>query len=262
MAARAQAGVVSELRRGDGAEMTLLDHLRELRNRVIVSAAAVVLGAAVCFFFWDTILGWLLAPGRAQSPDLKVASFSPVDRIGVMFQIGMYGGFTLASPVVVYEVLAFVVPGLTGRERRVLFPALLGTLLFLLAGLAFGYYLVLPLSLGFLLNFGKENIQNVIGVKQYTSFVVRSMFWSGLAFELPMVLALLGWLGLVKPVQMLHFWRYAIVLIFILACFVVPTPDPFDQTIVAVPLLGLYFLGIGMAWSLQPSRRRKASDAP
>jgi sec-independent protein translocase protein TatC len=236
--------------------MTLLQHLRELRNRVFVMAIAVTIGGLVCFFFWETILGWLLAPGRAHSPGLKLASFSPVDRIGVIFQIGMYGGFALASPVVIYEVLAFVVPGLTGRERRFLFPALFGTFFFLVAGMAFGYYIILPLSLGFLLHFGSDQIENVIGVKQYINFVIRSVFWSGIAFELPMVLALLGGLGLVRPRQMLHFWRYAIVLIFILACFVVPTPDPIDQTIVSVPLLGLYFLGIGFAWFLHPSRRK------
>ncbi len=248
-------------RTGDGGEMTLIEHLLELRNRVIVSAIALVIGALICFFFWQTILGWLLAPGKAKTPDLKVASFSPVDRIGVIFEIGMYGGFALASPVIIYEILAFIVPGLTSRERKLLFPALFGTLFFLLSGVAFGYYVVLPLSLGFLLNFGKENIQNVIGIKQYINFVTRSVFFSGMAFELPMVMALLGWLGLVRPKQMLNFWRYAIVLVFILACFVVPTPDPVDQTIVSVPLLGLYFLGIGFAWLLQPSRRKAKAAA-
>lgn len=240
-------------------EMTLIEHLKELRNRLVICALAVVVGALVCFFFWETILGWLLAPGRAHNPDLRVASFSPVDRIGVIFSIGMYGGFALASPVVIYEILAFVVPGLTTRERRTVFPAIFGTLFFLLSGLAFGYYVVLPLSLGFLLHFGSAQIENVIGIKEYINFVTRSLFFSGLAFELPMVMALLGRLGLVTPGQMLRFWRYAIVLIFILACFVVPTPDPVDQTIVSIPLLGLFFLGIGFAWLLHPSRKQGSS---
>lgn len=241
--------------------MTLLEHLLELRNRVLVSAIALVAGSLVCFLFWQKILGWLLAPGREAIPGMKVASFAPADRIGTIFEIGMYGGFALASPVILYELLAFVVPGLKSSERRLLFPAVLGTLAFMLMGMAFGYFIVLPLSLGFLLNFGKDEIQNVIGVKEYTSFVVRSVFFSGLAFELPMVMGLLGWLGLFRARQMLSFWRYAIVLIFIMACFVVPTPDPVDQTIVSIPLLGLYFLGIGFAWFLHPSRKRRAPEA-
>lgn len=239
-------------------EMTLLEHLLELRNRVIICSIALVLGALVCLFFWETILGWLLAPGRDAVPGLKVASFSPADRIGVIFEIGIYGGFAIASPVIIWQVLAFVTPGLTTRERRLLFPALFGTSFFLMLGMAFGYFVVLPLSLGFLLNFGADKIENVIGVKEYANFVVRSIFFAGLSFELPMVMALLSWLGLVRARQMLAFWRYAIVLVFIMACFVVPTPDPLDQTIVSVPLLGLYLLGIVFAWLVHPSRRNKA----
>ncbi|HEY5476993.1 MAG TPA: twin-arginine translocase subunit TatC [Tepidiformaceae bacterium] len=225
-------------------EMTLLEHLLELRNRTIVVAIAVIIGCLVCFLFWQDILGWLLAPGRAKVPGFKVSSFSPVDRIGVIFQIGMYGGFALASPVIIYEALAYIVPGLTKRERKLLFPAVFGSLFFLVAGMAFAYWLVLPLSLGFLLNVGKNEIANVTGVKEYIAFVTRTIFWSGLAFELPMIMALIAWLGLAKPRQLLGFWRYAVVLIFVLACFVVPTPDPVDQTIVAVPLFSLYLLGI------------------
>lgn len=228
-------------------EMTLIEHLLELRNRLFVSAAAVVLGSIVCFIFWETILGWLLAPARQKIPGFVVVSSSPVDRVGVLFKIGMYGGFALASPIVIYEILAFIVPGLTKRERRMVLPVILATLAFLMAGMAFAYWVVLPLSLGFLLSFGKDQIQNQIRIGEYINFVLRTVFFAGLAFELPVVMGLLGWLGLVRAGRMLRFWRYAIVLVFVAACFIVPTPDPFDQTIVAVPLLGLYFLGCLLA---------------
>jgi sec-independent protein translocase protein TatC len=240
--------------------MTLIEHLIELRNRVIVAAAAVVVGSLLCFYFWETILGWLLAPARARDAGFQVASFSPVDRIGVIFKIGMYGGMALAAPVVIYEILAFVVPGLTSRERRMLLPVLGSTIAFMLAGMAFAYYLVLPRSLGFLLHFGSHNIENVIGVNPYLNFVLRTIFFTGLAFELPVVMALLGWLGLVRAHTMFRFWRYAIILVFLLACFVVPTPDPVDQTIVAVPLMGLYMTGVLFAKLLQPRRDTSAVD--
>jgi sec-independent protein translocase protein TatC len=241
--------------------MTLVEHLLELRNRVLVSAVAVVLAMLVCLIFWQTIFGWLLAPAREDFPDFQLSSFSPTDRIQMVFKIGIYGGFLLASPVVVYEILAFIVPGLTPQERRAIFPGMIGAVLFLLGGMAFAYWVILPASLSFLLDFGSEDIQNVIGIKQYMDFVLRVIFWVGVSFELPMVMALLGWLGVVTAKQLLRFWRYAIVLCFIVAAIVTPTPDPLTQSLVGGPLMLLYVLGIAMAWFTSRRHRRIRPEA-
>lgn len=243
-----------------GPEMTLVEHLLELRNRVIIAAIALIIGTLVSFFFWQTILGWLLEPGRNYDPSFKLSSFSPVDRIGAIFKIGLYGGLILASPVIVYEVLAFVVPGLTPRERKMLAPGIVGVILFLVAGMSFAYWIILPASLTFLLDVGSEDIQNVIGIKEYMDFVTRIIFWVGIAFEMPMVIAMAARLGLVKTKQLLSFWRYAIVIIFVIAAVITPTPDPFNQTLVAGPLFFLYFIGILFAWLVQ--RRRPPSGVP
>lgn len=242
-----------------GPEMTLIEHLKELRNRLIVASAAVVIGILVCFFFWETILGWLLAPAREDHPELKLASFSPVDRIGVILKIGLYGGLILASPVVIYEILAFIVPGLTPRERRMLLPGMFGITVFLLGGMAFAYWVILPASLGFLLDVGEEQFVNVPGAKQYMDFVTRIIFWVGISFELPMVLALAARLGIVRAGQLLHFWRYAVVIVFVMAAIITPTPDPLNQLLVGGPLFLLYFVGIFMAWVVQ--KRRPAQIA-
>jgi sec-independent protein translocase protein TatC len=239
-----------------GPEMTLVEHLLELRNRVLVSGIAVVIAMVVCLYFWQTIFGWLLAPAREEFPDFQVSSFSPTDRIQMVFKIGIYGGFLLASPVVIYEMLAFIVPGLTPQERKAIFPGMIGAVFFLLSGMAFAYWIILPASLGFLLDFGSDDIQNVIGIKQYMDFVLRVIFWVGVSFELPMVMALLGWLGAVTAKQLLRFWRYAIVLCFVVAAIVTPTPDPLTQTLVGGPLMALYILGIGMAWFASRRHRR------
>lgn len=237
-----------------GPEMTLLEHLKELRNRVIVSAIAVVIGVLVSFFFWETIFGWLLAPGREYDPTFKVSSFSPVDRIGAIFKIGLYGGLILASPVIVYEALAFIIPGLTPKERKMLAPAMFGIVVFMAAGMAFAYWVILPASLSFLLGVGSDKIENVIGIKEYMDFVTRIVFWVGLAFEMPMVIALMARFGMVRPKQLLSFWRYAIVIIFVIAAIITPTPDPFNQSLVAGPLFFLYFVGILFAWIVQRGR--------
>jgi sec-independent protein translocase protein TatC len=243
-------------------EMTLLEHLKELRNRVVVSAVAVVLGMVVCLVFWETIVGWLLAPAREEyDPNFGLAVFSPTETIGVLFKVGMYGGLILASPVVLYEILAFIIPGLTPKERRLILPGLFGVIAFLLAGMAFAYWIILPASLGFLLDLGGENFDPIIGAQQYMDFALRIIFWVGLSFELPMVLALLARLGIVRARQLLGFWRYAVVLIFVIAAIVTPTPDPLTQSLVAGPLLGLYVVGIGFAWIVQPKRSRQQAAA-
>ncbi len=244
-----------------GPEMTLLDHLKELRNRVMVAGLALILCTLVSFYFWETILGWLLAPGRQYDPNFRVSSFSPVDRIGTIFKIGLYGGLITSSPVIIYEVLAFIVPGLTPKERRMLAPGMFGVVIFLLAGMAFAYWVILPASLNFLLGVGSDKIQNVIGIKEYMDFVTRIIFWVGLAFEMPMVIALAARLGLVRAKQLLVFWRYAIVIIFIIAAVITPTPDPFNQTLVAGPLFGLYFIGIFFAWVVQRGRPKRGEPA-
>lgn len=237
-----------------GPEMTLMEHLKELRNRVIIIAIALVIGCLVSFYFWETILGWLLAPGRAQIEGFKLTSFSPTDRIGAIFKIGLYGGLAIASPVIVYQVLAFVVPGLTPKERKMLLPGILGVVTFLLAGMAFAYWIILPQSLGFLLDFGSDQITNSQGIGQYVSFVTRIVFWVGVAFEMPIVLALAARLGLVRAKQLLGFWRYSIIIIFIMSAIITPTPDPFNQTLVAAPLFALYFVGILFAKIVQRPR--------
>ncbi|MCL4240302.1 MAG: twin-arginine translocase subunit TatC [Dehalococcoidia bacterium] len=243
---------------GGGPEMTLMEHLKELRNRVLICAIALVIGTLVSFLFWETILGWLLAPARERIEGFRVSSFSPTDRISIIVKIGLYGGLIISSPVIIYELLAFIVPGLTPKEKRLLLPGIAGTVVFLLGGMAFAYWVILPASLGFLLELGSEEIQNVTGVKQYVDFVIRIVFWVGIAFELPMVLALAARLGLVRAKQLLGFWRYAVILIFIIAAVVTPTPDPITQTMVAGPLFFLYFVGVLFAWGVQPKRSAPA----
>lgn len=248
--------VLPEARTHSGGEMTLVEHLLELRNRVLVCAIALVVGIVIAFLLWHQILGWLLAPARASHPDFKANVFSPTESIGVIFKIGLYGGLTLATPVFIYEFFAFIVPGLTPRERRMLAPGLFGTVLFMLGGMAFAYWIILPASLGFLLDVGGSEFNALINAKEYIDFATRIIFWVGIAFEGPMVMALAARLGLVQAKQFLDFWRYAIVVVFVASAVITPTPDPLNQSLVAGPLFGLYFIGIGLAKLVQKPRGR------
>lgn len=248
-------------KRGD---MTLVEHLFELRNRVVWIAATVLVGVLICLFFWETIFGWLIAPAPddpTTGEEFTLASFSPLDRIGALFQIGLYGGLILASPMIVYQILAFITPGLTSREKKMLFPGLAAVVGFLLLGMAFAYWIILPRSLGFLLGLGGEKIEDVQGIKQYMDFVTRIIFWVGISFELPVVIAIAAKLGLVRAGQLLRLWRYMIVVIVIMAAVITPTPDPLTQLMVAGPLLVLYFVGILFAAALQPRRPSEPATA-
>ena len=196
--------------------------------------------------------------GSKSEDNFRLASFSPTDRISAIFKIAIYGGVLLAMPVLIYEALAFIVPGLTSGERRVLLGGVLGSSLFLIGGMAFAYFIVLDRALGFLLGVASENVENVIGINEYISFVTRIILWVGIAYQLPMVLALAARVGLVTARQLLRFWRYAIVIVFVLAAIATPTPDPITQSFVAVPLLGLYFLGVLFARLLYKPRGEAA----
>ena len=194
--------------------------------------------------------------GKKSEDNFRLASFSPTDRISAIFKVSIYGGILIATPVLIYQTLAFVVPGLTPGERKTLLAGVLGCLMFLVGGMAFAYFVVLERALGFLLGVATENVENVIGINEYISFVTRIILWIGIAYQLPMVLALLARIGLVSAGQLLHFWRYAIVLVFVIAAIATPTPDPLTQSFVAVPLLGLYFIGVLFAWLLYTPRER------
>ncbi len=245
-----------------GAEMTLIEHLLELRTRVFVCAAAVVLGVIGAWFIHGQIFDFLLEPARAnlaEGDSFRLTSFSPTDRIFVIFKIVGYTGLILASPVIIMEVLLFVLPGLTSREKRGILPAMFGFVFFLLAGMAFSYYIILPASLNFLLNFENDSFENKIGATQYIGFVTRLIFWVGVCFEMPMVMMLLAKVRVARAGQMLRFWRYAIVIIALIAAIATPTPDALTMSLVVAPLLGLYVLGIAMAWLVQPKKPREAA---
>lgn len=192
--------------------------------------------------------------GRKSEEEFRLASFSPTDRIGAIFRIGIYGGVLLAMPVLIYEALAFIVPGLTRGERRVLLGGVLGSLFFLVGGMAFAYFIVLDRALNFLLDVASDDVENVIGINEYISFVTRIILWVGIAYQLPMAMALAARVGLVTARQLLRFWRYAIVVVFVLAAIATPTPDPITQSVVAIPLLGLYFVGVLFARLLYKPR--------
>lgn len=243
----------------ESGEMSLIDHLKELRNRAIIAMAALVIGVIVSFIFWRDIAEILIGPAKDHDPNFQLATFAATEAFFLSMKLSLYSGLVVASPVIIYEILMFVLPGLTAKEKKLILPSMFGVLFFLLLGIAFAYYVILPASLGFLLDFGGEDFQEIIQAGPYFSFTMRLILLVGISFEMPMVIALLARLGVVTARKVLGFWRYMVVIIFIIAAVVTPTPDPITQTFVAGPLVVLYLVGIGLAYLVQPKKDKELS---
>jgi len=235
--------------------LTLVEHIQELRFRLMVSAGAVFIGLIISTVFTDDFIRFLKEPAEERSEDFELIYTEPFGAFVPFFQVALLGGVILAMPVIVYQVLGFVAPGLRPDEKRWLYGTVVGATLFFLAGVAFAYYIALPPALDFLLNFEKDIAKPQIRLGSYIDFVTRLLFFTGVSFETPLVIMFLARLRVVNATQLIHWWRPAIVAAFVIAAIVTPSIDPVTCTIVAVPIIGLYFLGIGLAVIVQPRSR-------
>jgi len=228
----------------------LLPHLDELRRRLIVAAGALLVGTLVAFIFAGQVIAILAQPvGGLEG----LQAIELTENLGVYMRTALTLGAVLAMPVFVYEVVAFVVPGLMPHERRLLYIALPFVVLSFLAGAAFAYFVMLPVAIPFLVNFG--GIPTAPRPKDYVGFITRVVFWIGVAFETPLIIAVLARIGIVTPTQLRKGWRIAVVAIAVLAAIITPTIDPVNMIIVMAPLFGLYLLSIVLAQWVYRERR-------
>ncbi len=231
--------------------LTLVEHLQELRYRLTVSAIAVVAGLAVSAYFSNDLIYLLREPAGGQ----VLQAIEPFEKFVAYFRVALLGGLVFAMPVIVYQTLAFVAPGLTRRERQWLYGTVAGATFLFLGGVAFAYFVALPPALDFLFNFGSSDIETNIRIGSYIDFVTRLLFWTGVSFETPLVIMFLARFGMVNARQLISWWRLAIVAAFVIAAVVTPTIDPVTQSLVAGPIIVLYCLGIVLAFIVQPRER-------
>lgn len=235
--------------------LTVLEHIEELRFRLFISAAFVVIGLGVSVFFGNDIIIFLKKPAEARSENFELQFIEPFELFVTYFRVSLLGGLILGMPMIVYQGLRFVSPGLSANERRWLYATVAGTFVLFLGGVAFAYYIALPPALGFLLDFGGGDIARPdIRVGSYVDFVTRLLFWTGVTFQTPLVVMYLARFGIVSARQLLRWWRFAIIGAFVIAAIVTPTIDPVTQSLVAGPIIVLYFLGIILALFVQPRR--------
>lgn len=226
----------------DDVEMSLFDHLEELRQRIFYALIAVVLGIIGCFFAVKPIVQLLEVPAQG----VKFLQLAPGEYFFVSFKVAGYSGLLVASPFVLYQIIQFVLPGLTRRERRLIGPVVLGSSVLFVAGLVFAYLLLIPAALNFFINYGEDVVEQLWSIDRYFEFVLLLLFSTGLAFQIPIIQVLLSLLGIVSSTQMLSGWRYVILAAVILGAVLTPSTDPLTQSLLAGAVLGLYFSGIGL----------------
>ncbi len=223
--------------------MTLVEHLAELRMRLFRAVLALAIGALLGLAFSERILQFLLAPYG----DRQLLVTSPISSLSNVFVVSVTFGAILSSPFVIYQILAFVFPGLLPHERRWIMLGLpFGLLLFVL-GAAFAFFVMLPAALGFLTGIFPSVFRYELTPDEYVPFVAGVMFWMGVAFEMPLIIFLLAKANVLNAHVLTKHWRWAVVIVAALAALITPTPDPINMSIVMVPLLLLYLFSILMA---------------
>lgn len=226
----------------------LLDHLEELRKRLIYSLIFLALGMVAAFQYRLQLIELIKGPLRYseqyQANNVQLVTVNLADQFLLSLQLSFWAGLALALPFILWQVWAFIAPGLYAHERRWALPFIVGAGLSFLAGAAFGYTFVLPAMVRFLLDFLGGTVQQMQSLANYIGTITSFLVAFGLAFELPILAVILTRIGLVNHVTLRRAWRLALVGVLLFAAFITPTPDPINMLLVGVPLYALYELGI------------------
>ena len=233
-----------ELEEELGGEMTIIEHLEELRSRIIKIGIAVVISTLIAFLFTPRIFEVLKLP---LPTDVELHQIEVTESFVVFFKIALLSGALLSLPVALYQVIRFVAPGLTRKEKRYLFLMLPFVSLFFALGVLFGYFVLLPSALKFLLGNFAGIAEPTIRVSDYITFVLTILFWMGVGFQMPLVIFMLAKVRVLTPQRLASYRKYAMLCMFVIAAVITPTPDPLNQTLVAVPLYLLYEIGVVLA---------------
>ena len=226
----------------DEVEMSLFDHLEELRQRIFYALIAVVLGVIACFIFVRPIVQLLEIPAQG----VKFLQLAPGEFFFVSIKVAGYSGILIASPFILYQIIQFVLPGLTRRERGLLAPVVFGSSVLFFAGIFFAYIALIPAALNFFINYGGDVVEQSWSIDRYFEFILLLLFSTGLAFQIPIIQVILGFLGIVSSAQMLSGWRYIVLGAVVMGAILTPSTDPLTQSLLAGAVLGLYFGGTGL----------------
>ena len=237
--------------------MPLVDHLEELRQRVLRSLIAVVVAALACLVVIKPLVRLLEEPAGS----IHFLQLAPGEFLFVSFKVAGYAGLTLALPYVLYQGLAFVLPGLTLKERRLIAPAVAGSAVLFLTGLAFAWWALVPAALRFLVSYGADVVEPLWSIERYLDFVLLLMLATGLAFQLPVLQLLLGLFGLLSWRSMLAAWRWVVLSAALAGAVLTPSTDPVTMLLLAGAITALFLIGVGLVAATQGFKAETPQDA-
>lgn len=233
---------LSDEDRLDDKEMSLFDHLEELRMRIFFSLAGILVGIVLCFWQVNPIVSLLEQPAQGA----KFLQLAPGEYFFVSIKVAGYSGALIASPFVLYQIIQFVLPGLTKRERRFIGPIVLGSSVLFWVGLFFAYEALIPAALNFFINYGGDVVEQSWSIDRYFEFILLLLFSTGIAFQIPVIQILLGLLGIVSGRQMIGAWRTVMLGAVVLGAVLTPSTDPLTQSLLGGAVIALYFGGAGI----------------
>ncbi len=222
--------------------MPLVDHLEELRQRILKSLIALVFGAFGSFLFIKPLVRILESPANS----IRFLQLAPGEFLFVSIKVAGYAGLVFALPYIFYQLLAFILPGLTKKEKRLIAPAVIASTILFFVGLIFAWWALVPAALSFLLNYGADVVEPIWSIERYLDFVLLLMLATGLSFQVPILQLILGVLGLVKWKQMLSIWRWVVLSASLLGAVLTPSTDPITMLLLGSAITGLFFIGIAL----------------
>jgi len=222
-------------------EMALSEHIEEFSQRTLFCIILLVLAILLCFTDVREIVKIFQAPAIG----VKFLQFSPGEYFFASFKISAFCGILLSSPIILYQLLLYLIPGLTKKERDVILPVSLGSGILFFLGLGFSYFFLVPAALKFFISYGSDVVEPFWSFDQYFDFIAVLLFATGLSFQVPAIQVVLGLLGIVTGQQMLSYWKYVVVICTVLAAIITPSTDPVTQILMSTALLTLYLGGSG-----------------
>jgi sec-independent protein translocase protein TatC len=254
----------------------LTEHLGELRNRILISLIAVAITFGGSFYYSETLFGILVSPLHStlkfslhnpyisivpgKNPDLELVFLAPAEAIWMHIKIAFISAFIISSPIIFFEIWRFVAPGLLEQEKKYALPFVFTTTFLFLVGALFCYMIILPFAMNFLLTYKTENLKPMLSVGKYVDFCLKFILAFGAIFELPVVTVFLTRMGIVTPDFLAKNRKYAVLIAFVLAAVLTPTPDAFNQSLMAVPMILLYEVGIWASKLLDRKKKEKVDQ--